>query len=539
MPNIREYTAPEDSLKVGDQGASDAAQAGDYASSTADKLGRTFGSVVSEAGGILQQHQKAAEDAAALTEISGGMKSLMATQLDLDKQEQTALASGDPDARSKYMEASTQAWTDWAGTFKTERGKTWAMDRAITGQESSMRSITADMANKAGADAVDNIHSSVDAAGMLVGNHGGDTQFLDAQLEHLNSGIDNSIATVPGFRGQMAAEGKGPRDLHFEAGRATVNASLDAFIRERPYDAQAALESGQYDKYAANGWTAQDKNDALNKAATAVKLTDEAKTHQMTEIEKQQKADVNATSAGLYAGTISADGTQKLGPNFWSDVKAFSTKPGVTGPDISALAAYGQKIEKGDGATKNDQTVFANLSSRIGLDPTDPHAISPTEVYRDVADGSLMPGDKGAGIFLGAAEAANKGARGVPAENTADGDAFKTLLESHTPRWDENGAPDPTTYAADMSWRQWYLMNFTNGINVGKTRAQMIYPVTPDGKENPDYLGRAPEKGGYDANKPITSQPIMYPPGVKAPVAAGPQAAKGMTDEEVAKRMGQ
>lgn len=198
MPNIAEYTNPDDSLRPNDAGVQAAAQAGRRIGSFYHQIGQDIGGAVKEVGDQYEDHQ-------AQQEISHGFASGMTVANQLQQQADTFAKGADPNDPTwtqKFLEGTAQpAIQAWQDSFQTPKGKLYAAQHAADITEQLTHKVMADRSTLAGQAAVNNFEQGTNQAAQMAYT---DPANLDKILGTHDMGTQAVIDGMPNLTADQA-----------------------------------------------------------------------------------------------------------------------------------------------------------------------------------------------------------------------------------------------------------------------------------------------------------------------------------------------
>jgi hypothetical protein len=514
-----------------DRAASADAEAGSFAKSMMDQVGSSLGRAVGDVGKALQFHaeqaQKAKDTQATLDLTTQSMNFNLQHSDQLDK----LVASNPQDpqaARASYTDGVRSDWQTYYDQAQQGGASPETLEKIATHMETAVgeasRSSAAEFANLN----VANMHSKVgavmDAATVAIGNHPFDDQANAHVRDTVNEGINSAFGTDPSAK--MIIKADGSTESHETAlTRAQFEGALQ--VPGGPQKLQTKLLAGDYDKLP--GMTETLKAEYADKAATAIRTQDAA---QKAEVEVQTKAQKTASegaATSLIMGTVDpATGVTSIGADFFKKAQAYGAMPGVTADEAENVVKWGEAIKDGkldhvvdDKATRDQLQAQAN-----------DHTLTANTVIQATLDGKLSKNSSE--LFVKLAKPAEAG--GLTQD---DRDAMAQANKDYTPHMalDANSSDITKAYGTDQEYQTWLGAALNRGFKAGHTAYEMLQDPT-----SPFYLRNKPDANGKIANPSttfdpsqvdLTKQPIMFPPGVKAPAASGPQQAAPIQQDKV------
>lgn len=541
MPNIREYNDNSNALRPDDRAALANVYAGRSISSAYDSIGRSIGGTVERLGAQYVQHETRKE-------IAKGAAALAGLQDDL----QTAwkgLADGadlnDDSIVDKYraetLEPSLQGFSD---SFTTEEGKQWAQNQVSSLRQHLYEKTAADQATRSGAALGQNLSVLKTRASNIVAS---DPTSVVATMGLIDNTINGLIDSTPNLTPAQAAQARSElaRDIKVSTAKSAVLGTIEA----SPEEAKKALARGDYDEYL----DASEKRQLDNYADGVIRSNAEQARADKAEGQRIAKENANKVASAVVLGMVDKDtGNLRVNPDFYNQLRMYGAMPGADDSTIRALAGMARTAAE-DAAkpipTATDPNTYASFSARMVLPPSDPRALTQTEVYQ--ARARRMLSDKDFTFFNSATEQLNQDPGRKVAYKAVD-DYLQTVKSSITQSNIYSGNINP---AQDQRYYQYQWTIHTmmdNLIKAGKSPAE-AQAILLDPR-SPQYAGNLIPQFAIDTKQGMKlmqeqlkggATVIPYPgaapaaPGPSAlPSAAGPARKQGETAAQYLARTG-
>lgn len=386
MPNIREFTNPVDGLKPDNGMEQVAAMNARHTEQVYSQMGHDLGSGIAAAG-------EAYDKIKTQQDISHG---LAASAQMLSKNTTTwnqAITNADPNDHTtgaKFMaETIEPQLQNYVDSFSTQEGRAWAAQHAAEMRNHFLEKTTADQAIAAGQAAVQNFHDTVQG---LSDTSLQDPTSMTMSLGLLDKTIDAIIAGNPNLTESQSASIRG--ELRAKGREEIGKSAFVGSARANPDAAMADLQSGKY-----NGVFDGTTQNTMFGFAETIKREARADARAATAEQRQAtKDDFNGKVAALEGQMFAADGSIVVPKNFHQNLVMLSQHPGAA-QEPGRIEALGNAAARAtrdaiEGTfTRTDNATWQGLASRIGLAPTDPHALNHTDVNKAYAAGLLSKSD--------------------------------------------------------------------------------------------------------------------------------------------------
>lgn len=384
MPNIREYTNGVGGLSPDNGMEQVAARNAAHVEGAYQKVGQELGSGIAAVGDAydkIKTQQDISHGLAASAQSAAAMK----TQMNV------AFANSDPNDHTtgqRFMAETFEPWAkDFVDAFSTQEGREWATQHAAQYRSHFEEQTAAAQSIQAGQAAVKNYHGTVRGLSDMSLQ---DPSSMTMNLGLLDKTIEAIIASDPNLTAEQQATIRG--NLRDE-GRLEIGKG--AFIGSARANPDAAMKDLQDGKY--NGvFDATQQEQMFGFAQT---LKREAQADQRTaeaETRRQQKEAFEAKASAMEAAMFQSDGSVAIPQGFYKDLTTLALLPGADAGRIAALrgaAAQATKEQIEGTFVRTDVGTWNDLAGRIGLAPTDPHALTHTQVNQAYADGKLSKSD--------------------------------------------------------------------------------------------------------------------------------------------------
>lgn len=384
MPNIREFQNPVGGLTPDNGMEQVAARNAAHTEGAYQKLGQELGSGIAAAGDAYVKI-KTQQD------ISHGL----ATSAEMLKNNTTAwqqtINAADPNDHTtgeKWMKETLEPQLDqFVQAFSTQEGREWATQHAAQIRNHFAEKTTADQAIQAGQAAVQNYHNTVRG---LSDTSLQDPTSMTMNLGLLDATIDAIIAGNPNLTAEQAATIRG--NLRDQGREEIGKGAFIGMARANPTAAMQAVQDGKF-----NGvFDATTQNQMFGFAQTLKREAEADQRTQEAEQRRQQKEAFEAKASAMEGAMFQPDGSVSIPPNFYKDLQTLSLLPGADAGRIAALrgaAAQATKEQIEGTFVRTDVNTWNDLAGRIGLAPTDPNALTHTQVNKAYADGKLSKSD--------------------------------------------------------------------------------------------------------------------------------------------------
>lgn len=386
MPNIREFTNPVDGLKPDSSAEQAIARNAQHTEQAYAQMGQEIGSSISAAG---QAYTKVKTQ----QEISQGLATAAEIQSNLTTAWDVTAKNADPNDHStadKFREEQINPLLDaWTSSFTTEEGRAWAEQHAGALRQHFVEKTLADQSLMAGTAAVNNFHQFIDGQSSTVLQ---DPTSLNMSLGLVDRSIDALLDNNPNITPAQAASMRS--ELRDKAREEIGKSAFIGAARANPDAAMADLQAGKYNNIL-DGTT----QNQMFGFAESIKREARADERAQTEQQRQaQKDDFNAKAASMEAAMFQPDGSIKVPPGFHRQLVMLSQHPGASQEPgrIQALgdaAARATRDQIEGTFTRTDNATWQGLAGRIGLAPTDPNALTHTQVNQAYAAGQLSKTD--------------------------------------------------------------------------------------------------------------------------------------------------
>lgn len=509
MGNIREFDAPISSLAPNETAVTSTKELGNAQQSDANATGRVFGNVLADAGQVLQARQKVIGD----KEVSTGAASYATMMLNNSDEWNATLKNADPndsDTANRFLSTKKQELEDWAATFTTDAGKKWANDKVVQAYTSLSTSTHSDMSQIAGYAAVNNLNTY--GAGQANFAHDN-----PEQVDSILAGVDADIpALIPGGADAAAAV-KARTESALQIKQNVLQYAIAGMIDKNAAGFLKSFDNGDFKKYADQGLI--DPTTYANARAQAVARIayndNQDKTAKAAQI-AADKATAGKAEGALYTSTFGADGRQAVTPGYFEGVKAYMAMPGHDDTTGKVMWDYGVAIRDKAAkplATTDDAATDADFAARWNLPEGDPKRLTATQVQKAIIDKKLT--ETRGNLYLSAIKPLATASD--PITLSASHDLYDNALHSFdAPTYAKNGKdPTPAEAATEAEYKNWVVPQYLAGKAAGKTDAELLTPGSPDylpGKFNPKQTD-------------LSKQPLLYPPGSRAPAGAVPGPA--------------
>lgn len=386
MPNIREFNNPVSGLTP-DRGPEQ------VAAMNARHTEAAFAQAGSQIGGGIAAAGDAYTRIKTQQEISQGLATSAELQSNVTTAWDVTLKNSDPNDHSvaeKFREEQLNPILDaWTSSFKTEQGKAWAEEHAGALRQHFFEKTAADQSLMAGEAAVQNFHQFTTGMSTTVLQ---DPSSLNMALGTADRAIDALLSADPNLTPSQTAAMRG--ELRDKAREEIAKSAFIGTARSNPDAAMADLQSGKYNQLL-DGTT----QNQLFGFAESIKREQRADQRaQEVESRQQQKDDFNAKRASLEASMFQPDGSVRVPPGFHQQLVMLSQHPGAA-QEPGAISALGDAAARAttdaiNGTfTRTDNATWSDLAGRIGAAPSDPNALTHTQVNRAYADGKLSKSD--------------------------------------------------------------------------------------------------------------------------------------------------
>lgn len=385
MPRIREYFARDVKINVGplQSLASAQAEAGRSQANAIKTQWDSAGKAISDTFSIVEKHLEQ-NDTSKLT-ADGAM-----THAQLKKQWSETVAQADPndpEVADKFMNDVVQPTLDkMSEGINTQRGQEMYEQMAARIKADMFETSAVDQSTLRGNAAVNNLQTfrnktssslQTDPTGFRTAVAMTDVVLQNYQATYGNEKTRDQLMT-----------------LGHEMKHEFAVSALQAMAKANPAAAKKAIASGAYDEFI----DGTDKNSLDSYADQQQGADDAEQKSAAVELRKTQKDAFNASAATLSGALIGEDGRVVVPPNYFKDLITLSQAPEADAGTISALrnAAIAALDRQAKGpVVVSDPHVVDEFKNRMGLDPTDPRALTIDEVFQAAADGRLSEKDLG------------------------------------------------------------------------------------------------------------------------------------------------
>lgn len=386
MPQIKEYTSPVDNIESSSltQAARRLGALGSEAAAAQNEAAAMIGRSIRGAAETAKDIKAQIDRHDAQQEISRGGALLVGMHDEINKEwADTAKNSdpNDPNVASKFRSSLEDRYQKFYDSFTTDAGKRWATGEVNSLRQHVFEKTAADQANMAGDALVTNIATIKNRATSLVR---GDPTSLDASLGVVDRATDAMIANSPTITPDQAA--KLHQHVSTEVKTGVVESAIIGMAEKSPDLARKMVDSGKYDDYI-DGAQAHKIIDTIDRA----KRDDERWAEY-----KRDKAinDASERATGDYLASMTGpDGKVHVPPGMAVDVLSDTKlKPSRR----VELYDFQQKMlaqqEKG-AIVVTDPKTRESLIQRMGVEPGQPGAYTPLELYQLHAEGKLSEKD--------------------------------------------------------------------------------------------------------------------------------------------------
>lgn len=387
MGNIRTYDDKVGGLEPDNKAAGAAAASGrawqDALASTGEQIGRG----VSELGDayVKQRTQQ---------QISAGMSQYAAMGSELTQNWDQTIKSADPNDpttgdkfRDEQVKPRLEKWVD---SFDTPEAKMWATQQAAQLSQHFFEKTAADQSLVAGQAAIQNLDAWTTGLKNMVYN---DPTGLATALGSTDQTIDALVAQHTNLSPEVAARMKG--ELRTAIRKDITEAAVEGAARSNPMGLLGELADGKF-----QGMDVKSLPIDVGHATTIAlefKRQQEADDRAQAAVQRQaQKDDFDAKMSVVYATMYKPDGSIVVPPGFHEQLAVLARHPGADASAIHALedaASTATKAAINGDYVRTDPGTWQGLTSRIGLPPTDPHALTHKDVDLAYAANKLSGAD--------------------------------------------------------------------------------------------------------------------------------------------------
>lgn len=543
MPNIREYTASDVTIRPDERGmqalSREAGALSSEASSTAALGQAQLGAAQARASGTASIGKDLGQGIADVghayvkwetnKQVSAGAASLASMTDDLTQVWNQAAKDSDPNDQSvapAFREKTLEPALDkFVQGFSTEEGQQWARQQTNSMRQHFYEKTAADQATRAGMAAQQNFGVMTNRLSNLAMS---DPTSGDMALGLVDTSVTALVNSNPNISAEQAEKLRS--SLTQTAKEQIAKSAIVGLIDKNPDAGLAALSAGKYADYldgttkkSLEGYATEKKNSLETQARL-----DEAA--EQRRIVAAAKTDQNA----IYTTTIQPDGSIALPPDYMQKVMDHRIAFGGAGDDAAEMIRFGvwaaDQKNKPD-TTKTDPGTYADFATRLNLADNDPKRLSMTEVSAARRTGFLSDSD-----FQHFADGVAKPS--TPAERQKDKtdkayvDSFKSAITSSAPMGLHQDA------VGDQMFYQ---------FQINATRIRTAYEKANKSEDEiqaairgsiPAFTNsKATSRKGATAPNVLPAGPgYIIPKKPELPAAAG--AAKKETPEEVLKRLG-
>lgn len=485
MPNIREYSAPQDiGLRPTEVGIDATARAAQKIGSSYDEAASAIRDTGNRAAATIRDVGDVAVKYATHQEVSHGAATFAQIQANLtDKWNQT-LKSADPNDTSvagRFNEEVMQPAIDkFTSSFNTEGGQNFALAQANALRSHMFNKTAGDMSATAGEAVKVNVQQMSNAWTNTAHTDPTSTQHL---LDTAESSVDAVISSSPGLTGVAAAQVKG--EVLQKVKENIVKAgALGAIANAPDPDKAAATFAERYPEYISG--------------ADLQSLTAQAKTVQRAQrvdaiyartLEDHAKKQASDEREGQYLSQLHSDDPQQSAA---VSARAIANDPTLTRVARERMIGIVERETKPEAAAKISNGTATDLISRIRLPDGDPNRITDLNpVYDAYEKGTLSKSD----LKFVRDEFTNI--------RTPEGEALgrrqSQFIDSVKPLIDKS---NPLMGKIDQSGHQ-QIYNFTIDLQkkVAEYRKAGKDPLSLMDPRSPDYMGSPAALSAYQ--KPL------------------------------------
>lgn len=443
MGRIQEYTSPIDKLTPTSMGSEAFEIEGRHVGAAFNQLGHEIGGAVD----TYVDHENQ-QDIAALSNAAS--QNFIANTASWNK----TISSQDPsqvdpaETQQKWLSEQFEPSLDkLSGMAKTDAGRKW-VDRFANEQRMHFAErTTADMSTMSGLAVQSNINQSLNnysQAARLDGTPGG----LGAILRMSDASIEANI-DAHNLTGDKAAQ---IRESYMTAGRREISrASAMGAAERNPVQFKADLAAGKYADY----FSGEDAASLDKYADSQTRASIEATKAQGEVQRKQEDEQFGGAMTKLYSQQIDPhSGKLAISPDFFKSLLMYAQMPGAE-RHVSELKSMGDwaqaEVKRAAAGTDvvSDPHIVDDFRERALLPQTDPHALSPSQIFSARAQGQLS--EKDFQFYKGYAETMAKDPQKTFAERR-----FNDFLASEKPSFIPKQGAFSLTGGNPKDNQRWY-----------------------------------------------------------------------------------
>lgn len=386
MAQIRQYESNRavEGLRPDDSGISAYERAGRQIGASYHQAGEQIGGAIAKFGDQVDQHDTMAE-------ISQGAANLAKLQDDLTTSwNQTAKGAdpNDPDTAKKWRDSVLEPALDkYNSGFSTKQSQMWATEQVDHLRQHLFEKTAADQSSLAGDALVSNLNTLQAHASNIVRN---DPSSIDAVHGMVDNSVNAMVGATPNLSADTASKARTEitDKIHAEVAQSAVIGAADM----NPDQARSLLNSSSITDHLDGSQvkTLGTYIDSQQRASLSAQKAQEE------EVRRAEKEDADKFANAVTASTIQPDGSVAIPKDYFANTAKLAFMPGVEPGLPRAMIDYGHSVleqqSKGQPAI-TDPHVYADFQRRASLSPSDPNALTLTDVYKAGADKTLNQHD--------------------------------------------------------------------------------------------------------------------------------------------------
>lgn len=380
MPNIRTYSNQLEGPRATSMGADATANAAYHIGQDYADVGREVGGAVSRVGQQYVEHNTRLETTSLGADLATAHAELAVQWNEIaNKTDPKDIAAAAADFRDKIAKPRISG----IGEKLETEGAQDMFARASAGiYDDIFQKTAADTAHLQGVGAASNV--------LTMKNQGTAAVFADPGS--FASTMDLMHLSLDGMQKAFGLPSDKRVELQAEIDHDLARSAALGMLQRNPTQGKIDIADGRFDKFltgeelAALGTHA----DELVRAQSTADKAAEA------EQRRQQKDAADTFGNSIQAQMLQPDGSLVVGPTTAKDAVNYSMMPGVSPGEGRAMIDMVARITKDAGKPQkvvSDPHTYQDLMDRAILPNTDPRALSPTDIYRAVADGHLSQQD--------------------------------------------------------------------------------------------------------------------------------------------------